>query len=56
MSERRGSCRGGGWFFGGPFWFAGWGFTIAFAHLHFWEAVLALIVWPVYLGSALAPK
>ncbi|UCF79468.1 MAG: hypothetical protein JSW03_04300 [Candidatus Eiseniibacteriota bacterium] len=37
----------------GPIWFIGWLFTIAFAHLSFWKAVLALIIWPYYLGSAL---
>jgi hypothetical protein len=37
----------------GPIWFIGWLFTIGFAHLSFWKAVLALIIWPFYLGSAL---
>lgn len=38
----------------GPIWFIGWLFTIAFAKLSFWKATLALIIWPHYLGSALA--
>ncbi len=38
----------------GPVWFMGWLFTIAFAKLTFWKAVLALIIWPYYLGAALA--
>ncbi|KPJ61567.1 MAG: hypothetical protein AMJ46_00170 [Latescibacteria bacterium DG_63] len=37
----------------GPIWFIGWLFTIGFTHLSFWKAVLALIVWPYFLGSAL---
>jgi hypothetical protein len=38
-------------------WFAGWLFTIGFLHLAFWPGVLAIVVWPYYLGvylSALA--
>jgi hypothetical protein len=38
----------------GPIWYTGWLFTIAFAKLSFWKAVLALIIWPYYLGNALA--
>lgn len=34
----------------GTFWFAGWLFTIGFAQLTFWNGLLALIVWPYYLG------
>ncbi len=37
----------------GPVWYIGWLFTVAFTHLPFWQAVLALIIWPYYLGSAL---
>ncbi len=36
----------------GPFWFAGWLFTITFAKLAWWKALLALIVWPYFLGVA----
>ncbi|MDD3486992.1 MAG: hypothetical protein PHF35_01265 [Candidatus Moranbacteria bacterium] len=32
-------------------WFAGWLFTIGFLHLSFWTGVLAVVVWPYYLGS-----
>ncbi|MBN2029315.1 hypothetical protein JW824_03625 [bacterium] len=39
----------------GPIWYIGWLFTIAFAKLTFWKAVLALLIWPYYLGSALSP-
>jgi hypothetical protein len=37
----------------GPIWYIGWLFTVAFVHLPFWKAVLALIIWPYYLGSTL---
>ena len=33
-----------------PIWFMGWLFTIGYVKLHFWPAVLALIIWPYYLG------
>ncbi len=33
-------------------WFIGWLFTIAFAKLIWWQAILALVVWPYYLGIA----
>ena len=36
----------------GVFWSAGWMFTIAFAKLIWWKALLALIVWPYFLGLA----
>ena len=34
----------------GMFWFAGWLFTIAFANLVWWKIILALFVWPLFLG------
>ena len=34
----------------GIIWFVGWLFTIGFLHLSFWRGVLALIIWPYYLG------
>jgi hypothetical protein len=34
----------------GMLWIGGWLFTIAFAVLGFWKAVLALIIWPYFLG------
>jgi hypothetical protein len=36
--------------FVGALWFAAWLFTLGFLHLHFWKAVLAIVVWPYYLG------
>jgi len=38
--------------FGGFIWFAGWLFTIAYANLVWWKIILALVVWPYYLGLA----
>jgi uncharacterized membrane protein len=37
--------------FTGTLWCVGWLFTIGFLHLGFWKALLALAVWPYYLGS-----
>ncbi len=34
----------------GCLWFASWLFTIGYLHLHFWRGVLALLVWPYYIG------
>lgn len=39
----------------GGAWFAGWLFTIGYLKLAFWQGVLALIVWPYFLGKAFAP-
>lgn len=33
-------------------WAIGWLFTIAYAELTFWTAVLGIILWPYYLGVA----
>ena len=44
---------------GGLLWIAGWLFTIGFLHLPFFKGVLALVLWPYYLGAlftALAPR
>ena len=38
--------------FAGSIWFIGWLFTIGFLQLSFWKGVLAIIIWPYYLGSA----
>lgn len=38
----------------GLLWFAGWLFTIGFLHLPFWKGLLALIVWPYYIGTSIA--
>jgi len=34
----------------GGLWFAAWLFTIGFLHLSFWRGVLALVLWPYYIG------
>jgi hypothetical protein len=34
----------------GMLWFGGWMFAIGIAQLTFWKAVLALVVWPYFLG------
>jgi hypothetical protein len=34
----------------GTIWFIGWLFTIAYAKLGFWTAVLGLFIWPYQLG------
>lgn len=39
---------------GGGLWFAGWLFTLGYLHLHFWQGLLGLVIWPWYLGRALA--
>ena len=34
----------------GPVWVVGWLFSIGLLKLTFWKGVLAIIVWPYYLG------
>lgn len=34
----------------GLLWFGGWLFTIGFLHLTFWKGLIALIVWPYFIG------
>lgn len=46
--------KGAGAIFSGTTWFVFWLFTIGFAHLSFWQGVLALLFWPFFLGRALA--
>jgi len=39
----------------GPVWCIGWLFTIGYLQLpFFWKGVLALFIWPYYLGSYFA--
>jgi hypothetical protein len=38
----------------GLLWFAGWLFTWGYLQLGFWQGVLALLVWPYYLGVRIA--
>ena len=37
---------------GGTIWFAGWLFTIGFAKLIWWKAMLGLVLWPYFLAEA----
>lgn len=32
-------------------WVAGWLFTIGFLKLSFWKGLLAIIIWPYYIGD-----
>jgi hypothetical protein len=34
-------------------WFTGWLFTIGYAGLVWWEIILAIVVWPYFLGRTL---
>lgn len=38
----------------GIIWVIGWLFTIGFLKLLFWQGVLAIIIWPYYIGAALS--
>jgi uncharacterized membrane protein len=37
--------------FTGTAWLAGWLFSVGFLHLGFWNGVLAIVLWPYYLGA-----
>lgn len=37
--------------FGGAIWTIGWLFSIGYLGLSFWRGVLAIIIWPFYLGK-----
>ncbi len=36
--------------FAGCAWIASWLFTIGFLHLGFWKGVVAIVIWPYYIG------
>lgn len=40
--------------FAGGIWFIGWLFTIGYLKLTFWKGVLALAIWPYYIGASLS--
>lgn len=40
----------------GVLWFIGWLFTIGFLKLGFWKGVLALLIWPYFLGAEFTPS
>jgi hypothetical protein len=37
----------------GIIWVIGWMFTIGFLQLVWWKALLALVIWPWYMGVAI---
>ncbi|MFA6338976.1 MAG: hypothetical protein WCW87_02885 [Candidatus Paceibacterota bacterium] len=39
--------------FSGGLWLGAWLFTIGFLKLSFWQGVLAIAIWPYYVGAAL---
>ncbi|MCL5035127.1 MAG: hypothetical protein M1395_08510 [Bacteroidetes bacterium] len=38
----------------GVIWVIGWLFTLGFLNLTFWKGVLAILIWPYYMGSFLS--
>jgi hypothetical protein len=38
--------------FAGTLWFGAWLFTLGLLHLHLWKGILAIILWPYYLGAS----
>jgi hypothetical protein len=38
----------------GTLWFAGWLFTVGYLHLTFFKGVLAIVLWPYYIGLMMA--
>jgi len=36
--------------FMGIVWFGAWLFAIGYLHLSFWRGVLAIVLWPYYIG------
>lgn len=49
--KKRWSGRRGAATLAGPIWFIGWLFTIGYANLLWWQAILAIVIWPYYLGQ-----
>lgn len=45
-------ARGGGC--AGSIWAIGWLFSIGYLKLTFWKGVLAIIVWPYFIGTHFA--
>ncbi|MEO1136316.1 MAG: hypothetical protein AAFW68_06860 [Pseudomonadota bacterium] len=40
----------------GVLWFIGWLFSIGFLKLGFWKGLLALLIWPYFLGAHIADQ
>jgi len=38
----------------GVIWFGGWLFTIAFAHLVWWQIIVGIVIWPFFIGQAIS--
>lgn len=38
----------------GGLWFAAWLFSIGFVKLTFWQGVMAVVIWPYYMGAHFA--
>ena len=38
----------------GMVWFAGWLFSLGYLEMGFFKGILALMIWPYYIGVALA--
>jgi hypothetical protein len=38
----------------GLIWIAGWLFTVGYLNLSFGQSVFAILIWPYYIGAALA--
>ncbi|MGO9337930.1 MAG: hypothetical protein ACLPY1_10520 [Terracidiphilus sp.] len=34
----------------GCLWFAAWLFTIGYLHLNLWKGIIAIVLWPYYIG------
>ena len=39
---------------GGLLWCAGWLFTLGYLQLGFWKGLLAIFVWPYFIGAGMA--
>ncbi|MCI2399775.1 hypothetical protein [Aliiroseovarius subalbicans] len=37
----------------GMLWCAGWLFTLGYLQLGFWKGILAMLVWPYFIGASL---
>ena len=42
--------------FGGMIWFGGWLFSLGLLKLGFWKGLLALVIWPYYVGADVAMR
>lgn len=38
----------------GLIWIGGWLFTLGYLNLNFWKGLFAILIWPYYIGAALA--